>query len=159
MVLDLTNLSIQELLALSSEITQELRQRGVLRTNNKPIGDYVEWLVATKLNLQLAGSSNPKIDATDGNGKSYQIKSRMIKNVNRAKPLVQIRNLEAGSFDYLIMAYLNPAYEVQQCLLIPSETVIKHSRYSKHTNAFIFRVSTSLIVESSIKDITDVFNT
>jgi hypothetical protein len=155
MTIELKSLSANELLSLSSQITQELRRRGILRTNNKPLGDYVEWLVSTKLNLTLAGSSNPEIDAVDSVGQRYQIKSRTIKNARRAKPLVQIRNLTEGSFDYLIMAYLNPLYDVEQCLLIPNETVLRYAKYSKHTNAFIFRATINLLSEPSIEDITD----
>ena len=42
---DLTNLRVRELLQLEASIVSELRGRGLVRTNNKPLGDIAEQVV------------------------------------------------------------------------------------------------------------------
>jgi hypothetical protein len=43
-------------------ILRELRSRGVIRTDNAPVGDYAEYLVATTLGGQLAPNSEKAWD-------------------------------------------------------------------------------------------------
>ena len=75
-LIDLTGLTIDELLATHSVILDELRHRNVIRSKNNPTGDYTEWLVSTKLNLTLETNSAKGFDATDSHGLRYQIKGR-----------------------------------------------------------------------------------
>jgi hypothetical protein len=48
---DLKNSEVKELLQFQGKITNELIERGVVRTQNNPLGDYTEWLVAKAFNL------------------------------------------------------------------------------------------------------------
>lgn len=95
-------LSIEQLLNQYTQILDELRERGVIRTENSPIGDYAEWLVAKCLGLTLKKSSNSGYDAIDTEGVKFQIKSRRITPKNPSTQLSAIRNLESQDFDYLI---------------------------------------------------------
>jgi len=49
--------SIPDLLAAYAAILQELRDRGVVRTRNAPLGDYAEYLVAEVYGGELAANS------------------------------------------------------------------------------------------------------
>ncbi len=49
-----------ELLAQYAATLVELRRRGVLRTNNAPLGDYAEWLLHRALGGALANSTSAK---------------------------------------------------------------------------------------------------
>ena len=40
-----------------ASILNSLYSAGIVRTYNSPVGDYAEWLVSTKLNLQLEKNS------------------------------------------------------------------------------------------------------
>ena len=80
----------------------ELKNRGVLRTKNNPVGDYAEWLVSSALNLTLVKNSAAGHDAESSDGKKIQIKSRRITANNRSRQLGVIRNLEKNDFDELI---------------------------------------------------------
>ena len=46
-------MEVKELLQLQASITNELINRDVVRTQNNPLGDYTEWLVAKALDLDL----------------------------------------------------------------------------------------------------------
>lgn len=54
--------SVQELLTLYVDILDELRERGVIRTENGPIGDYAERLAANRLGLTLVKNSTVGYD-------------------------------------------------------------------------------------------------
>ena len=57
---DLSTLSESGLFSLYRAILSELKHRGVIRTENAPVGDYAQYLVATALGGQLAPNSAPK---------------------------------------------------------------------------------------------------
>lgn len=52
-MLDLTQLSVPDLLKLSSQISEELRRRLIVRSSNNPSGDYAEWLFAKAFSWTL----------------------------------------------------------------------------------------------------------
>lgn len=68
--------STRELLAEHVRIMSKLRTRGVSRTNNNPTSGYAEWLTSQVLGLTLVENSSTGYDATDAEGKRYEIKSR-----------------------------------------------------------------------------------
>lgn len=74
----LDSLSAQELLELHSGVITELRKRGIVRSENNPLGDYTEWLVAHKLGLKLETYSTYGCDAISVDGFRYQIKGRRL---------------------------------------------------------------------------------
>ena len=51
---DLSTFSESDLFSMYRAILSELKSRGVIRTENAPVGDYAEYLVATALGGQLA---------------------------------------------------------------------------------------------------------
>lgn len=55
--MDLKSLTEVELLQMHVGIIKELKDRGVVRTGNNPIGDYTEWLVCSRLGLELQPNS------------------------------------------------------------------------------------------------------
>nr|VFK21824.1 MAG: hypothetical protein BECKLPF1236B_GA0070989_12775 [Candidatus Kentron sp. LPFa] len=85
---NLSVMSEARLLRLHASIINELKARGVVRTRNNPIGDYyTEWLVAEALDLELTDNCAAGYDATNSNGKRYQIKGRRITPENNSRQL------------------------------------------------------------------------
>ncbi|MEZ5202894.1 MAG: hypothetical protein R2701_00470 [Acidimicrobiales bacterium] len=56
--MDVEAMSVAELLGGYARIIAELRRRGVVRTNNAPVGDYAELLVAAALEGSSASPSS-----------------------------------------------------------------------------------------------------
>ena len=86
---------------------EALKELNILRSERNLQGDYAEWLVSSYLNLELANSSVEKgFDAIDKNGFTYQIKSRIIANLNRnnRNTSFDIKNMNF-KFDYLIFLF------------------------------------------------------
>lgn len=76
----LSSLTNLDLMRLYAKVLAELRQRGVVRTRNNPLADYTEWLVSTKLGLQLDGNSKVGYDATGEGGLRYQSRGAALAN-------------------------------------------------------------------------------
>src|SRR6266571_2569982 len=104
---DLTTMSELELLRLHGSVLAELCRRGVCRTNNNPVSDYTEWLVASRLGLRLENGSKAGYDAVGTDGTRYQIKGRRLVSTNGSTQLSAIRNLNAGGFAILVGVMFN----------------------------------------------------
>jgi len=75
---DLSTFSESGLFSLYRAILRELKSRGVIRTENAPVGDYAEYLVATALGGQLAPNSEKAWDVLGNDGEKLQVKARVV---------------------------------------------------------------------------------
>jgi hypothetical protein len=75
---DLSTFSESGPFSLYRAILRELKSRGVIRTENAPVGDYAEYLVATALGGQLAANSEKSWDVLSENGEKPQVKARVV---------------------------------------------------------------------------------
>lgn len=151
--MNLTELSITELLNLQVSAVEELRSRGVVRTSNNPIGDYTEWLVAKALGLELANNSSAGYDAISPTGTRIQIKGRRVTQRSKSRQLGAIRNLANKEFDELIAVIFNESFEVIEAVAIPHTLIAKYAVFGKHTNAYILNLRGKLLEDKSVKNI------
>ncbi|NVZ66379.1 hypothetical protein HX867_30155 [Pseudomonas gingeri] len=156
--MNLSDLSISELLKLHAAAIDELKNRGVLRTKNNPVGDYAEWLVSSALNLTLANNSAAGHDAESSDGKKIQIKARRITANKHSKQLGVIRNLEKNDFDELIAVIFNESYEIIEAYLIPHAVISKYGAHRAHVNGHILHLRGALLLDSSVLNISDKLN-
>lgn len=151
--MNLANLSIPELLKLHAAAIDELKNRGVLRTKNNPVGDYAEWLVSSALNLTLTKNSAAGHDAESSDGKKIQIKGRRIAENSGARQLGVIRNLEKNDFDELIAVIFNEAYKIIEAYLIPHSVISEFSSYRAHVNGHILQLRGALLLDKRVLNI------
>ena len=116
MTIDLRHMPEIELLQAYSAIIAELRRRGVVKTENQPLGGYTEWLVCKSLGLKPLGNS-AKADAEDKKRKRYEIKAGRAKR--KAVQFSAIR----GEYDYLVAVAFNEDYSIRSAVRIPEEIV------------------------------------
>ena len=120
-----------------------LRQLGILRSGRTLQGDYAEWLMARLLNLQLSDSSVEKgLDAKDFEGKTYQIKSRIVSDLSSATSF-DLRDPDFR-FDYLLAVFFDSDLEVLGVLRIPYEVVIELGSQTASTFRLYWRGASSL---------------
>jgi len=150
----LKDMSELELLRLYGSILSELRIRNVCRTENPPLGDYTEWLVATHLNLELVGNSRSGHDAIDRQGIRYQIKARRLTASNSSTQLSAIRNLAKSNFDFLIGVMFKEDFSIEYALKIPHALVLAQSKYQEYTNSHLFFLNNTLVKEAGVHDLT-----
>ena len=118
------NSEVQSLLKDYLSSRDRLKELGILRSERNLQGDYAEWLVAEKLNLILADSAIQKgFDATGNDGKTYQIKSRMVTTIED-RTSFDFQDL-AHEFDYLIGVFFSKRLEVIQMIRVPYKTVVE----------------------------------
>lgn len=151
---DWSKLTVPELLSSHSAVLDELRRRNIVRSKNNPTGDYAEWLVATKLGLELCSKSTKGCDAIDPLGVRYQIKGRRVTADNPSRQLGVIRNLEGNDFDVLIAVVLDAAWGVLAAARMPRELVTEVSAFRRHVNGHIVHLRPSLLSNARVEDIT-----
>ncbi|WP_231867844.1 hypothetical protein, partial [Alcanivorax sp. HI0007] len=111
------------------------KDRGIVRTDNAPLGDFAEWMIAKKMNLHLAANSRAGYDAISDQGVRFQIKSRRVTPENNSRQLSAIRKYDESDFDYLIAVIFDQDYSIIEAYLIPHEIIGKYGRFQSHTNA------------------------
>lgn len=97
--------------------------------------DYTEWLAASQYRLKLAPSGvNKAYDATDNEGRKYQIKARRVSSVEEN---TSFDFAEDSQFDYLIAVFVNRS-NLNPILTkkIPSSFVKKHWRRNRRRFSF-----------------------
>ncbi len=152
---DLPRFSVTALLTAQSAILDELKDRKILRSRNNPTGDYAEWLVSSRLGLQLETNSAKGFDAQLG-GVRYQIKGRRRTSDNRSTQLGVIRNLDENDFDLLAAVVFDQDWSVAFAALIPHAVVGEIAAYRKHVHGHVMHLRPSLLSRPEVQDITAV---
>ncbi len=149
---DLRNRSCAELLALHVDVLAELRERGVIRSENIPTGDLAEFLFCRAFSWRQEPNSTKGVDAEDGEGNRYQIKGRRIHGRSRSRQLSQIRDLD--SFQYLATVLFGERFEVFRAALIPNGIVCSRGSFVKHTNSYRFVLTDDIWNDAGVADVT-----
>ena len=152
---NLDSLTPVELLQVHASAIEELRQRGIVRTSNNPLGDYTEWLVAKSMNLTLEANSKAVHDAVSEAGVRFQIKGRRVTASNQSRQLSAIRNYEAHDFDWLVAVIFGGRYEVLNAYLVPHEVLGKYGRHRDHVNALIVLMSGAIAEDPMVVEISE----
>jgi hypothetical protein len=149
--MDLSSLSTQELLIFRNKIIQELENRGVLRTKNL-VGDYAEWLVSKEMGLDLKEPNNRGFDATDSQGKRYEIKCRRI----YASWQLEVKEDNKERFDYLVALIVDDKFNVKIAFQIPRDVFFEYGQINNRGQCIV-RQSSNMFEDSRVKEITRIF--
>ena len=147
----LKEIEIKELLQLQASITNELKHRGVVRTQNNPLGDYTEWLVAKSLELELAANSKVGYDGVSKSGIRIQIKGRRVTPQNNSRQLSAIRKYDKKDFDELVAVIYNENFDVIEALQIPHGVIGEYASYREHQNAHILILNGPILSDPRVK--------
>ncbi len=105
------NVALSRLSALVQAF-DDIKRAGITHTNRIPTGEYGEWLACKLLNLRPAMSKvSTGGDGMDATGRSYEVKTRIIRELGRVP---SIKGKNAGEFDYFVAVSLGPDYEFQR---------------------------------------------
>lgn len=131
-------LSPAELLRLHAGISEELRQRGVVRSSNNPVGDLAEYLFCRAFGWTQAPNSAKSADAACVEGKLYQVKGRRTTRYNSSRQLGALRGLADGGFDFLAAVIFAEDYTVARAAILPHTSVLAGAKYVALTNSWKF---------------------
>ncbi|GBD09490.1 hypothetical protein HRbin22_01745 [Candidatus Thermoflexus japonica] len=127
-----------------------LTRLGILRSERTLQADYAEWLVAGLLGLELASSGTQRgWDAIDPQGKTYQIKSRIVGNLDKNTSF-DITTIDRP-FDYLIGVFFSPELELLGVIRVPYDVVRELG--SQNRNSFRFRWNKRIANDERIEKI------
>ncbi len=151
--MQLSELTVKELLQLQAAATNELKSRGVVRTQNNPLGDYTEWLVSEALGLELQANSKAGYDGINKEGERVQIKGRRVTPTNNSRQLSAIRKYADKDFDSLAAVIFDEHFNVLEALLVPHEVVGEYASYREHVNAHILILKGPILSDPRVKSI------
>ncbi|MDD9850355.1 MAG: hypothetical protein OXU94_01095 [Gammaproteobacteria bacterium] len=149
----IANKPLSKLLALHVAIKDELRKRGVLRSENSPTGDLAEYLFCKAFGWKQAPNSEKGFDATGDDGKRYQIKGLRLHRRKKSRQLSAIRSLKG--FDTLAAVLFSHNYKVMRAALIPVKVVRCYAKYIKHTNSHKFLLQDKVWGMCGVIDVTE----
>ena len=158
----LDGLSTPELLTHYGEILTILRERGVTRTEDSPVGGYAEYLASLAFGLKLSTNSAIGHDGVDAARVRYQVKGRRITRWNPSRQVSAIRGLGPGvpdPFDFLIGILFNADMSVMRAALVPLANVRAHSKLQPHVNGWRFHLRDAIWSEPGVQDVTDAIRT
>ena len=132
MLPDVSRLRVRELLQLEASIVAELRQRDLVRTNNKPLGDIAEQVVFVARGGVLEPNSMKSHDVTDPSGRRIQVKAMGGRGAGKSGKFSPFRSFD---FDVAVfLAFEFRTFELALAREVSAKDVQTVSRYSAHTN-------------------------
>lgn len=145
---DVTSLSVRELLALWADALRELRDRGVVRTFNNPIGDIAEELVAQHYGGERGSFSQKTWDVRVG-GELLQVKALRRTGVRTRRSLSPIRSDDG--YDAVVVVIFTKDLRVDEALRIPREVVDELFPRRPHVNGRIVHLRPRLLEHPAVK--------
>src|SRR4051794_22857217 len=147
---DLSGLTTRELLSLWARSLRELRDRGVVRTFNNPIGDVAEALVAAHYS-GTRGSFSQKTWDVKTDDELLQVKSIRRTGPGALGNLSPVRS-EDG-YDAVIAVIFDADLRVERALRIPRETVNALCPHNAHVNGRPIRLTKTLLAHPTVVEI------
>jgi hypothetical protein len=145
---------VLELLVLHAQIGEELRNRGITRSANNPIGDVAEHIFCKAFGWEQARNSVKGYDARDSKGTRYQIKGRRIHHHNTSRQLSAIRDIDGDHFDVLAGVLFDEGFNILRAALIPRAIVKERSTYNQLTNSNRFILRDHIWNVQGVQDVT-----
>lgn len=149
--------STPELLALYGSILTVLRERGITRSENSPVGDYAEHLASVAFGLTLVNNSAIGYDGVDADGLRYQVKGRRITRWNPSRQLSAIRGLGASGdpFDLLLGILFDGEFRVWRAAVVPLSVVKLRAKRQEHVNAWRLMLTEPVWALPGVTDVTE----
>lgn len=140
--------STRELLADWAAIMRQLRVRDVIRTNNNPIGDIAEAIVAAHYDGERGSFSQAGWDVRLADGTKLQVKALRLTGARGRRNLSPIRDTD---YDAVIVVIFNEDFRMSEALRIPRATVEQLFPHREHVNGRIITVTNKLRAAASVE--------
>jgi len=132
MLPDIRALGVKDLLQLEAGIVSELRNRGLVRTNNKPLGDIAEQVVLQARGGTLAPNSTKSHDITDPRGRRLQVKAMGKRSAGRSGRFSPFRTFDFDAAIFLVFGA--EEFDLVLAREVTADEIETVARYSRHTN-------------------------
>ena len=153
-IIDVKNVSVDQLLRAYGSILDELRRREIVRSSNSPLSDYAELLFCKAFGWTREQNSASGHDARDAQGLRYQIKARRLTRYNSSRQMSAIRNLDRLPFDHLAGLLVNEDFQVLRAAVVPIAVIRERSVHVTHTNSWKFLLRDDVWTVPDVRDVT-----
>jgi hypothetical protein len=152
----LTTASAADLLALQGALLAELRARKILRTNNPPVGDYAEWLVAHALGgVQLEANSTKSYDLEAAPYGRIQVKGRVLSTPGKSGQR-QTSPFRSANFDHAALVLISDVdFSVTSAVLLPVAVVKERWNWRQHVKGWTLMMNSPTMTHPAAIDITE----
>lgn len=147
---DLSSFRVRDLLLLEANVISELRNRGLVRTNNKPLGDIAEQVVLRARGGILEPNSTKSHDVTDPKGRRIQVKSMGIRASGKSAKFSPFRSFDFDTAVFLVFG--TEDFDLTFAREVCGSDIKAVARYSQHTNG---RQPTVRQIETLGEDVID----
>jgi hypothetical protein len=138
---DASSRTTRELLADWAAIMRQLLDRGIVRTNNNPIGDIAEAIVAQHYSGERGSFSQAGWDVLLPNGERLQVKALRQTGARGRRNLSPIRDVD---YDAVIIVIFDQDFRVIEGLRIERATVEELFPHRAHVNGRVITVTRKL---------------
>jgi len=144
---ELHSLTAGELIDTYSGILDELRERGLIRTKNAPVGDLAEYAASIAYSGILEKNSAKSYDLLSGDGRRVQVK---VRNVSAGTSPSQIFSaIRSDGYDVCLFVLVTDNWVTVAKEWSPAD-VKEHGRYQAHTNSVTVRVGQVLALGTDV---------
>lgn len=140
--------TIPQLLADWAAVMNELRLRDIIRTNNNPVGDIAEAIVAKYYEGIRGSFSQPGWDVKTPGGERIQVKAI------RSTPTTSRRNVSPirdRAYDSVVIVVLDENFQVLEGLKLSRETVEDLFAHRPYVNGRIITVTAALRADPRVE--------
>ena len=131
--------TVGQLLGTYASILEELRKRGLVRTNNAPVGDLAEYAASIVYGGVLAPNSEKAYDLIASDGRRIQVKVRNIRP--ETSPSAVFSVIRSFGFDACIFVLIDTLNDrVQGAYEWTAAEVQEFGVHREHTNGIAIRV-------------------
>jgi hypothetical protein len=150
-------LTVGEILHVYTSLLGELRRRGLVRTNNAPIGDLAEFACAAYYEGELAPNSEKSYDLLAADGRRVQVKVRNVREDTHTS--ATFSSIRSTDFDVCVFILANPStHVIEAAYEWTADEIRAHGRFTSHTNSTLIRIGKVRAGVAGV-DITDGLNT
>ncbi len=126
----------------------------MIRTENVPVGDFAEYLVATALGGRLAPNSEKAWDVLASVGEKLQVKARVVAESAELGQL-QLSPFRSFSFDAAVIVLLSATdYAVSRASKAPRSVVEASASYRQHVNGKVLLARPEIMGHPDATDLT-----
>lgn len=143
-------MSVRDLLSLWASSLRELRERGVVRTFNNPIGDIAEELVAIHYGGERGSFSQKSWDVRVGD-ELLQVKALRRTGTRTRRNFSPIRSDDG--YTAVIVVIFTEDLRVEQALRIPREVVNELFPRRSHVNGRIIILGRRLLEHPEVRSV------
>jgi hypothetical protein len=147
---DAAQRTTRELLADWAAVMRELREREVVRTNNNPVGDIAELVVAAHYEGERGSFSQAGWDVKGPDGERIQVKAMRRTPTNNRTVLSPIRD---SDYDSVVVVIFNEDFQVTEGLRLSRELVEDLFPVKSYQNGRIISVTQKLRANPEVETV------